>query len=443
MNESLASQYSSLPAGVMQRQPLLWLNPGYDAGSDGTAVALDPAVAEARFARCAGLLEQVFPELRANAGQLDSPLTPIPRFRDLIFHGESAGAWLLKRDDALPVAGSVKARGGFHEVLSLAERIGTEEGLLRDDTDRRVLASPRGRAILGRHTLAVGSTGNLGLGIGLIGAGLSLRAVVHMSADAKEWKKQRLRKHGIDVVEHSGDYAAAVAAGRAIAQADPMMHFVDDEHSEALFLGYAAAARELQTQLRAAGRLVDADHPLFVYLPCGVGGAPGGILFGLKRLFGRHVHGFFVEPTASPCMLVQLACGVRHPVSVYDVGLDNRTEADGLAVGLASPLVAPLIEPLLSGVFTADEPIFYGDAWRLENAENIYVEPSAATGLRGPAWVLDSPLGRAYLQRHGLESVMDQASHVIWSTGGSLVPEAIRQEFRERGCRVASHSGND
>ncbi|WP_066459350.1 D-serine ammonia-lyase [Castellaniella caeni] len=440
MSETQTDRYPDLPEGVAQRQPLLWLNPGYGAGGHRAAGAPDPAVAEARFARCAALLEDVFPELQASVGRLESPLTAIPHFKDLIFPGESAGTWLLKRDDALPVAGSVKARGGFHEVLSLVEQIGTEAGFLQDDTDRRVLADPRVRAILGRHTLAVGSTGNLGLGIGLIGAGLGLRAVVHMSADAKEWKKQRLRKHGIDVVEHSGDYAAAVAAGRAIAQADPMMHFIDDEHSEALFLGYAAAAHELQVQLRAAGRPVDAEHPLFVYLPCGVGGAPGGILYGLKRLFGRHVHGFFVEPTASPCMLVQLACGVQHPVSVYDVGLDNRTEADGLAVGLASPLVAPLMKSLLSGVFTTDEPIFYGDAWRLEAAESIYVEPSAATGLRGPTWVLSSPMGQAYLRRHGLETVMSRASHVIWSTGGSLVPEDIRREFRERGSRVASSS---
>ncbi len=439
MDIDVAALRSRLPAGLIERQPLLWLNPGYDPQADGRAESLDPMLAQARFARCAGLLQQVFPELRPGGGQLASPLVPIPRFRDLVAPGRPAGAWLLKRDDALPVAGSVKARGGFHEVLSLAERIGAEAGLLRDGTtDRRVLAGPPARAILGRHTLAVGSTGNLGLGIGLIGAGLGLRAVVHMSADAKEWKKQRLRSRGIEVVEHPGDYAAAVAAGRAIAQADPMMHFVDDERSEALFLGYAAAAHELQAQLRAAGRPVDADHPLFVYLPCGVGGAPGGILYGLKRLFGSHVHGFFVEPTASPCMLVQLACGPRQPVSVYDVGLDNRTEADGLAAGLASPLVAPLMARLLSGVFTVDEAIFYADAWRLEDREGIYVEPSAATGLRGPLQVLDTPRGLAYLQRHRLDSArMEGATHVIWSTGGALVPEDVRQEFRERGRHLA------
>ena len=436
MNAEIAARHPGLPEGLTQRRPLLWLNPGYDPQADGRDGRLDPAVAEARFDRCAGLLEQVFPELESAGGRLSSPLTPIPRLRDALAP-TSPGLWMLKRDDALPVAGSVKARGGVHEILSLAERIGLEAGVLRDDADRRALAEPPARAVLGRHAVAVGSTGNLGLSIGLIGAGLGLRAVVHMSADAKEWKKQRLRARGIAVVEHAGDYAAAVAAGRAIAQADPWMHFVDDEQSEALFLGYAAAARELQAQLRAAGRPVDAEHPLFVYLPCGVGGAPGGILYGLKRLFGAHVHGFFVEPTGSPCMLVQLACGADRPVSVYDVGLDNRTEADGLAVGQASSLVAPLMASLLSGVFTVGEDTFYADAWRLEDREGIYVEPSAATGLRGPLQVLDTPQGQAYLERHGLAAVMGGATHVVWSTGGSLVPEDIRQGFRQRGRRAA------
>lgn len=422
-----------MPAGLLERQPLLWLNPGYAESADAHASALDPARAEARYARCANLLAQVFPQLAASHGRLASPLQPIPAFQHALWPRPGAGTWFVKRDDALPVAGSVKARGGFHEVLARAERIATENGLLDGSSDRRVLAEPAARSLLARYTLAVGSTGNLGLAIGLIAKGLGFRAVVHMSADAKAWKKQRLRDRGIEVVEHAGDYAAAVAAGRALAASDPYVQFVDDERSEDLFLGYAAAAAELAEQLTVQGRSVDARHPLFVYLPCGVGGAPGGILYGLKRRFGAHVHGFFAEPVAAPCMLVQLAAGCARPVSVYDVGLDNRTEADGLAVGLASPLVAPMMAALLSGVFTGEDDTLLADAWRLEACEGAYVEPSAAAGLRGPAWLLGSAAGAEYLQRHHLASGMGDATHVIWSTGGSLVPEAIRQGLRARG----------
>ena len=100
------------------------------------------------------------------------------------------------------------------------------------------------------------------------------------------------------MVEHAGAYDLAVAAGRDAAAADPKAHFVDDEQSKVLLLGYSCAGQEVVDQLEAMGIRPTVESPLVVHMPCGVGGAPAGICLGLKHAFGDAVH----VPFVSCCM---------------------------------------------------------------------------------------------------------------------------------------------
>lgn len=416
---------------LQARQPLLWANPRQAPATRALAdVGLGPqdvAAASARFRRFAPLIAELFPATAAAGGLIESPLREVPRLQVAMARrlGRAAlpGRLWMKLDSHLPVSGSIKARGGIHEVLQHAEALALAAGLLRLDDDYRRLLAPDARALLGRHRLAVGSTGNLGLSIGLMGAALGLQVTVHMSADARQWKKDRLRAGGVTVVEHRADYGAAVAEGRRQAEADPQCHFIDDENSRHLFLGYAVAAERLLPQLTAAGIPVDAEHPLHVHLPCGVGGGPGGVAFGLKLLLGDAVHCWFAEPVAAPCMLLGLITDRHEAVSVHDIGLDNRTAADGLAVARASGFVGRALRRLVAGGFTVPDDELFALLALAEREEGLRLEPSALAGVPGIAWLAGHP---PPAQAAG-------ATHIAWATGGSMVPDEEMAGYLARG----------
>ena len=399
--------------------------PTATALADVGLTAGDVAAASARLQRFAPYLAKVFPETAAAGGIIESPLVPLPTLgRQLLDElGVAAGGALwLKADNQLPISGSIKARGGIHEVLKHAEDLALQAGLIRPGDDYAALASDAARTFFGRYRIAVGSTGNLGLSIGIVSARLGFQATVHMSADARQWKKDRLRASGVTVVEYASDYSVAVAQGREQAANDPNCYFVDDENSPQLFLGYAVAAERLARQFEQAGIQVDAEHPLFVYLPCGVGGGPGGVAFGLKLAFGDAVHCLFAEPTHSPCMLLGVYSGLHDAVSVQDFGIDNVTAADGLAVGRPSGFVGRAMQRLIDGYYTVtDETLarLLVNVWELEQ---VRLEPSALAGMPGLQRVLRAP---AYLQRIGVDPArLARATHLVWGTGGSMVPDA-------------------
>lgn len=386
--------------------------------------------ANERWNRFATFFKAVFPETRETGGQIESELAEIPKMKEELerfYQHHLTGLLFLKKDSHLPIAGSVKARGGIYEVLKHAESLAMEHGLLTKEEDYSKLADPKMKEFFSQYVIAVGSTGNLGLSIGLMGTALGFKVFVHMSKDAKEWKKELLRKKGATVIEYQTDYSQAVAEGRRQAEADPKIYFIDDEQSVDLFLGYSVAALRLKDQLTAKGIIVDKGHPLYVYLPCGVGGAPGGICFGLKMIFGDNAHCIFAEPTHSPSMLLGLMTSLHHQIHVSDFGLDNITEADGLAVGSPSKFVGRMMEKLLDGVFTIEDHALFRFLALLNETEKIKIEPSAAAGFPGPFHT------EKILDQHEIKPI-----HIIWATGGVLVPEEIMSAFQERGSITGS-----
>lgn len=402
----------------------LWINPKSKENTfnkDITQKDIDEA--EERLQRFAPYIKKAFPETMKSGGIIESQLKDIPKMQKVmseLLKYDHQGRLLLKCDSHLPVSGSIKARGGIHEVLKFAEDVAIKAGILAKTDNYEILTEDKFKDLFNKYSVAVGSTGNLGLSIGIMSAKLGFDVTVHMSADARQWKKDLLRSRGVTVIEYPDSYQKAVAEGRKEAEENPMCHFVDDEGSLDLFLGYATVGKRIKKQLEELKITVDAEHPLFVYIPCGVGGAPGGVAYGIKKVFGKDVHCFFAEPTHAPCMVLGMATGLHDEICVEDIGLDGKTAADGLAVGRPSRLVGKAVETLLDGISTIDDYKLYNYLKALADTEGIYVEPSACATFDTIARVMQN---EDYLEQFGLKDKIKTATHILWATGGSMVPE--------------------
>lgn len=396
---SLSTLVRQLRAG----QVTVWRGPAQRAHPQAPRIAIaELAAARERMERFQPVLRRLFPQSdwdgRVRSALLDCPIIPA-----------GIGSLRIKADHALPMTGSIKARGGIYDLLCRIERIALAEGLVAEGGDYLALTESEAKRALGRHRIVVASTGNLGFSIGLAARAFGLAAQVHMSHDAKRWKKDRLAALGVEVVEHPFDYSRTVLAAEASARAAGD-DFIDDTSSRDLMIGYALAGDEVIAQLAEVGVVPSTERPLVVYLPCGVGGAPGGVTFALKERLGAAVHCVFVEPVASPCMMLALANG-GVPAAVYEYGLDNNTIADGLAVPVASDLVLDIVGDLIDAVVAVPDRTMLEWVARAWREAGLRLEPSAAAALAAVTPFVEAA------------PHLREAVHVAWATGGSLLPD--------------------
>jgi D-serine dehydratase len=388
--------------------PAVWLRPPDSQATNQTPIQPSEInEAERRLSRFRPVLAALFPATGWD-GRIRSALLDYPQQAGL-------PSMRVKADHDLPMTGSVKARGGVYELLCRIETVALMEGIIKPGEALTPLLSPAARRLFSKHRIVVASTGNLGFSIGLVARAFGLAADIHMSHDAKSWKKDRLRRTGATVIEHPCDYTQTVARARAAASA-ARSYFIDDETSRLLLVGYTAAASELAGQLRERRIEIGPATPLVVYLPCGVGGAPGGITAGLKAIYGSAVYCVFVEPIASACVLAALAVGNGSPISVYEIGLDNQTIADGLAVPVASKLVMSSVGASIDAAVAVTDEAMLDWVRRAWNESSLRLEPSAASGFAALPLFLEAV--------HNAGTPLPaEAVHVVWTTGGSQLPE--------------------
>lgn len=385
--------------------------------TDGTFEALELFKISKKY------ISMLFPQVKD--GEITSPLTVTNGLKKLLPSDKCPANLLIKQDNELPIAGSIKARGGIYAVLKHTWDIAKKHGIIDDSMSYDACAERlfNSKDFFKGHSIHVGSTGNLALSIGIMSAQIGYNVTVHMSNDAKQWKKNLLRNHGCNVIEYDSDYNTAVANGRRMAASQPDGYFIDDERSFDLFYGYSTAAYELASQLETLNIKVDETHPLFVYLPCGVGGAPAGITYGLKQIFKDSVHCFFIEPVNAPCM--HAAFAASDCISVSELGLSGKTQADGLAVGKASELAFDCLKSLSDGGFTVSDHRLIHYQKSINALEGIYVEPSAAIGLAAVLG-LSSEGGTDYFKQYYPNVDFSSITEIMWATGGSLVPDKER-----------------
>ncbi|MNY66281.1 D-serine dehydratase [compost metagenome] len=71
----------------------------------------------------------------------------------------------------------------------------------------------------------------------------------------------------------------------------------------------------------------------------------------------------------------------------------------------------------------------------MERREGVRLEPSALAGVPGIARVLGEQQG--YLARAGLgHQAMAQATHLVWATGGNMVPADEMQAYLAKGRQL-------
>lgn len=116
----MALDENEMLAAIKGEAELFWNNAELlptKAANKKTKYSLeDIQEAEARLQRFSSFIREVYPETEENEGIIESEITAVPNMKarlDEKYNTSLSGSFYLKRDDQLPISGTVKARGSY------------------------------------------------------------------------------------------------------------------------------------------------------------------------------------------------------------------------------------------------------------------------------------------------------------------------------------------
>ena len=97
-----------------------------------------------------------------------------------------------------------------------------------------------------------------------------------------------------------------------------------------------------------------------------------------------------------------------------------------------------MVHQLCDGIYTVDDRTLFARLAQLisSEGEDSFMEPSSCAALDGPRHLVWLAKNGNEKEKLFAQSLLQNCIHIVWATGGALVPEDEREKFIERGKRI-------
>lgn len=218
----------------------------------------------------------------------------------------------------------------------------------------------------GEELVVTASAGNHGRGVARAAAEQDIESVVAVSKKATDEKKNKIRTHGAELVEHGRTFDEALEHGLSLGK-ERNGKFIHPFADELVIAGQATIGLELLEQ-----------EPDMTHLVIPVGG--GGLLAGVASVIKEHKEDVVI-------VAPQIVRNTGYVDSLETKqALQNRpvdTRFEGIAVGNINPITFNLAKQVVDATVVLETDEIYHAAYDFRRETGTLLESAGAVGLAG------------------------------------------------------------